>query len=311
MAAQRLNLGRRRIFAGESAADVVFDIVNTVLVAIMLVIFAYPLIYVLNCSFSDAVSIWGGEVLLFPKNFNVEGYRLAFENSDIWRGYLNSLLYTASGTTVSVGLSLLTAYPLSRRDFMPRNVIMFLYVFCMYFGGGLIPTYLVVKSCGMIDTVWALIIPGAVSTWNVILIRTYFQGNIPAELYEAASIDGCSHTLFFLRVVLPLSSPIIAVMVLFTAVGFWNSYFNAMIYLTSRSKFPLQLILREILVAVTSAFSSRSASAQDAKNLMEIALRSANLKYACIVISSLPVMVLYPFVQRYFVTGIMVGAVKS
>lgn len=301
---------RRKVFVRESASDIAFDIINHAILVLLLILFLFPIVYVISCSFSSAMSIWAGDVYLLPREFTLEGYRLAFENSDIWVGYGNSLLYALVGTAISVSLNLITAYPLSRTDFKPRNIIMMLYVFCMYFSGGLIPTYLVVKNVGFIDKIWALVMPGAVSTWNVILIRTYFMTTIPRELYDAASIDGCSDTWFFLRCVLPLSLPIIAVMVLFTAVGFWNSYFSAMLYLTTRSKFPLQLILREILIVLRSATSTQMMDATQATNLMESMQKSATLKYSCIVLASVPVIAIYPFIQKYFIKGIMVGAIK-
>ncbi|MDD2502443.1 MAG: carbohydrate ABC transporter permease [Clostridia bacterium] len=302
---------KQKLLISQSVGDITFDIINHTLLVLLLIIFLYPLIYVISCSFSSAMSIWSGEVFLFPKNFTLEGYRLTFENQDIWIGYANSLLYALVGTVISVSLNLITAYPLSRIDFMPRNGIMLLYVFCMYFSGGLIPTYLVVKNLGFIDKIWALVIPGAVSTWNVILIRTYFMSTIPRELYEAASIDGCSNTWFFLQCVLPLSKPIIAVIVLFTAVGFWNSYFSAMLYLTTRSKFPLQLILREILIVLKSATSSQMIDVSQAADLMESMEKSATMRYSCIVVASVPVIVIYPLIQKYFVKGVMVGALKT
>lgn len=292
--------------------DKIFDIVNCVLLSILTLVFLYPLIYVLSCSFSNAEAVWSGKVVLFPVDFNISGYIKAFQNEDIWRGYLNSIFYTAAGTIICVGLSLITAYPLSRKDFMPRNIIMFFYVFCMYFNGGLIPTYLLIKSLGMVNSIWVLIIPGAVSAWNVILIRTYFSSTIPAELHEAAFMDGCSNTRFFLKMVLPLSKPIIAVMVLFTAVSFWNSYFTAMIYINQREKYPLQVILREILVVVkVNPTQSGSISASDVAEYQEKLRLATNLRYAVIILASVPVLIMYPFVQKYFIRGIMVGAIKS
>ncbi len=303
-----------RMFGGQTLSENVYDVIVFVITCVLLVVFAYPLIYVINCSFSDANAIWGNQVGLLPKNLTLVGYDLVFKNKDIWTGYANSLLYMTVGTAFCIFMNFLTAYPFSRMDFMPRNVIMFLYVVTMYFGGGLIPTYLVVKALGMVDTMWALIVPGCISTYNIILIRTYFRTNIPEELFEAASMDGCSHTRFFTQVVLPLSTPIIAVMVLFTAVGFWNSYWGAMIYLNTRSKFPLQLILREILIVVKQNFSQSAAAgggATDVGRAQEMMMRNATMKYSVIVIASFPVMILYPFVQKYFVNGIMVGSIKS
>lgn len=292
----------------QGISDKIFTIVNYTFIIIFTIIFLYPLIYVVSCSFSDAVAIWGGKVFLFPVGFTTAGYKLVFENKDIWTGYLNTIIYTVSGTAISVFLTLLTAYPLSRKDFMPRNVVMFAYVICMYFSGGLIPTYLLIKRLGLINTIWALIIPSAISTYNVIIARTFFSTTIPKELYEASQMDGCSNTNFYFRVVLPLSKPIIAVFVLFAAVGYWNMYFNALIYLTSRSKYPLQLILREILITAQMVINLTKSS--DIARLSEMVELSENLKYAVIIVASLPVLVLYPFVQKYFIRGIMVGSIK-
>jgi len=292
----------------QGMSDRIFSVVNYVFLIIFTVIFLYPLIYVLSCSFSGAESIWGGKVFLLPVGFTTAGYELVFENKDIWIGYLNTIIYTVSGTAISVFFTLLTAYPLSRKDFMPRNIVMLAYVICMYFNGGLIPTYLLVKRLGLIDTIWALIIPGAISTYNVIIARTFFATTIPTELYEASEMDGCSNTGFYFRVVLPLSKPIIAVFVLFTAVGYWNMYFNALIYLTNRDKYPLQLILREILITAQMAINLTKSS--DIARLSEMMQTSENLKYAVIIVTSLPVLILYPFLQKYFVRGIMVGSIK-
>jgi len=301
----------RNLFKHTIGSDLAFDTVNMTLVIIMTILFIYPLIYVISCSFSEATGIWSGKVILWPYNLNFEGYRMAFANKDLWTGYGNSIIYAVVGTSISVFLCLVTAYPLSRRDFKPRNFIMFFYVFCMYFSGGLIPTYLVVKSVGFIDSIWALVIPGAVSTWNIIIMRTYFTTSIPNELYEASEMDGCSKTRYFFKIILPLSTPIIAVMVLFTAVGFWNSYFSAMLYLTTRSKYPLQLILREILVVIKLGMFTTGMDSSNVSNMMELLQKAASLKYAVIILASFPVMVIYPFVQKYFIRGIMVGAIKS
>jgi putative aldouronate transport system permease protein len=301
---------RRFIFKHTVGSDILFDVVNTTLVVILTILFVYPLIYVISCSFSEAQGIWSGKVVLFPYNFTIDGYKMAFEYPNLWSGYLNSLLYAIVGTSISVSLNMITAYPLSRKDFAPRNYIMFLYVFCMLFSGGLIPTYLVVRSLGFIDKIWALVIPGAVSTWSIIVIRTYYTTAIPNDLYEAAEIDGCSKTRYFFKIIVPLSTPIIAVMVLFTAVGFWNSYFSALLYLINREKYPLQLILREILVMIKLGLFATGISL-DVGNIMERLQKAANLKYAVIILASFPVMVIYPFVQRYFIRGIMIGAIKA
>lgn len=304
--------GRRRFFKGESIGDIAFDLGNYTFTIVLTILFLYPLIYVACCSLSSANAIWSGKIVLLPVDFTMEGYQKVFENKDIWMGYGNSLYYMVTGTVLNLFFSLVTAYPLSRKDFMPRNFVMFFYVFCLYFSGGLIPTYLVIKNLGMLDKVWALIVPGAVSTWNIIMVRTFFTNTIPFELHEAAEMDGCSNTWFFIRVVLPLSTPIIAVIALFTAVGFWNSYFAALIYLSDHNKYPLQLILREILVTVTASFSSGgNMDIGNYSDMQEKLQQAATMKYAVIVVACLPMLILYPFVQKYFVRGVMIGALKA
>lgn len=278
-----------------------------VLLTIILVLVLYPLIFVVSASISDPLSVSRGEMWLFPKKLSFIGYELVFANKEIWTGYANTLLYTFVGTAINLVMTILAAYPLSRSDFAGRNVITGFIVFTMFFSGGLIPTYLLVKNLHMINTMWALIIPGAVSVWNIIIMRTFFQTSIPNEIQESASIDGCSNMQTLWRIVLPLSMPIIAVMVLFYSVGHWNSYFNALIYLNDRDKYPLQLFLREILIKsqVDQMTGSMDLSVQ--KHMME----AEAIKYAIVIVANLPVLVLYPFLQKYFVKGIMIGAIKG
>lgn len=278
-----------------------------VLLTIILVLVLYPLIFVVSASISDPLSVSRGEMWLFPKKLSYIGYELVFANKEIWTGYANTLLYTFVGTAINLIMTILAAYPLSRSDFAGRNVITGFMVFTMFFSGGLIPTYLLVKNLHMINTMWALIIPGAVSVWNIIIMRTFFQTSIPNEIQESASIDGCSTMQTLWKIVLPLSMPIIAVMVLFYSVGHWNSYFNALIYLNDRDKYPLQLFLREILIKsqVDQMAGSMDLSVQ--KHLME----AEAIKYAIVIVANLPVLVLYPFLQKYFVKGVMIGAIKG
>ncbi|KAJ3198184.1 hypothetical protein HK101_008684 [Irineochytrium annulatum] len=249
---------------------------------------------------------------LLPKGITFEGYARVFENTNIWIGYKNTIIYTVVGTIVNLIVTLPAAYALSRSDFVGRGFFMAMFMVTMFFGGGLVPSYLLVKDLGMVNSMWALILPGAASIWNIIVCRTFFQSTIPKELQEAAHIDGCTNTRLFIKIVLPLSMPIIAVMALFYGVGHWNSYFSAMIYLNDSSKYPLQLFLRQILVLQEmaaqggGAIDTSSATAMNTK--AEIA---ALVKYAVIIVATLPVIAVYPFLQRYFVQGVMIGSVKG
>lgn len=287
--------------------DIVFDVINYTILAIIGLAALYPLIFILSASVSDPIKIWNGEVWLLPKGFSLEGYIRIFRDNDLWRGYLNSIIYTALGIGVSLTLTILAAYPLSRKDFKARNILMGIYTFTMFFNGGLVPTYLLVRNLHMLDSIWAVILPGAVSTTNIIISRTFFQSNIPDALYEAAEIDGCSDFKFFIKMVLPLSAAIIAVMVLFDGVKHWNAYFNALIYLNDRSLFPLQLYLREILIE-SQASDEMSVGLREATEQLQFA---EMIKYGVIVVSSLPVLMIYPFAQKYFIKGVMIGSIKG
>ncbi|MBA3378552.1 MAG: carbohydrate ABC transporter permease [Chloroflexia bacterium] len=287
--------------------DRAFTIVNYAILTLFLAAVAYPLIYVFSASFSDPSAVISGKMWLWPVDVTLDGYRAVFRNSRITVGFQNSLFYTVAGTLVSVVLTILAAYPLSRKDLAGRNIIMFFFVFTLLFGGGLIPTYLVVREVGMLNTRWALIIPTALSVYNMIITRTFFQSTIPDELLEAAQIDGCSDFRFVRDVVIPLSGPIIAVNALFYAVNQWNQYFNALIYLTRPDLFPLQLILREILVQNQVDLSQIT----DVDQLMQRQNLSDLLKYSLIVVASAPVLIIYPFVQKHFVRGVLIGSLKG
>lgn len=290
-----------------STGDRIFDFINHLLLALVLVIVLYPLFFVAIASISDPSAVVGGEVWLWPKDLTFTGYEKVFANQEILGGYLNTIIYTAVGTAVNVVMTILAAYPLSRKDFNGRNVITALFVFTMFFSGGLIPTYLVVKSLGMINTMWALIIPNAVAIWNIIIMRTFFQQSIPHEVQESAQMDGCGNIRILLKIVLPLSLPILAVMTLFYSVAHWNSYFSALIYLTERAKYPLQLILREILIQSNMQDMIQTSEESLARTIME----AESIKYSVVIIANLPVLLLYPFLQRYFVKGMVIGAIKG
>jgi len=291
----------------DTGADRTFSVVNYVVLFLFLMAVAYPLIYVVSASISSPSAVTSGQVWLWPVDVTLDGYRAVFEYDRIWVGFRNSIFYAVAGTFVNVVMTILVAYPLSRKDFAGRNVIMFFFVFTLLFGGGLIPTYLVVKQTGLLNTPWAMIIPGALSVYNMIITRTFFQQTIPDELLEAAQIDGVSDFRFVWDVVLPLSGPIIAVNALFYAVAHWNAFFSALIYLTNPDLFPLQLVLREILVQD----NVDPASMQNVDEALARQELARVLKYALIVAATIPVLAIYPFVQKHFVRGVLIGSLKG
>lgn len=291
----------------ESRGDRVFNLVNYVLLAAFFLIVLYPLVYIASASFSDPTAVISGRMWLWPVDPTLLGYEAIFQYESIVRGYLNSIFYAVVGTLVNVAMTILAAYPLSRRDLYGRRWLMFLFVFTTLFSGGLIPTYLVVQDVGLLNTRWALIVPTALVVFNVIITRTYFLMTIPHELLEAAQIDGCDDFTFLRMVVLPLSGPIVAVNALFYAIGHWNQFFSALIYLTDESLFPLQLVLREILVQN----SIDPAQMTDAQELLRRQNLRDLLKYSLIVVASVPPLLVYPFVQKYFVKGMLIGSLKG
>ncbi|BFT70288.1 MULTISPECIES: carbohydrate ABC transporter permease [Paenibacillus] len=291
----------------ETADDRLFTILNYIILFIFTITILYPLVYIVSASFSSSTAVISGRVWLYPVEPTLAGYEAVFKHRLIMSSFLNSVFYTVVGTTINVLFTLIAAYPLSRKDFMPRNAIMALFVFTMMFSGGLIPSYLVVKELGMIDTRWSLLIPGALAVMNMIIARTYFQTTIPEELLEAAQMDGCSDFTFVRKIVIPLSGPIIAVISLFYAVGHWNQYFNALLYLKHQELYPIQLVLRDILVQ----------NEVDASMITDVADQAARdglrelLKFSLIVVSTLPVLIIYPFIQKHFVKGMMIGSLKG
>ncbi|SDD49481.1 putative aldouronate transport system permease protein [Paenibacillus sp. UNCCL117] len=290
-----------------SAGDKLFDRAVYAALALICVIVLYPLYFVLIASISGPEAVMLGEVWLWPKNITWIGYEKVFQNHDILTGYINTIVYTLIGTAINLVMSVAAAYPLSRKDFYGRNAFSAMMVFTMFFSGGMVPTYLLVKELGMLNSMWALIIPGAVSVYNILIMRTFFQNGIPYEMQEAAAIDGCSNLSTLVRIVLPLSMPIIAVMILFYSVGHWNAYFSALMYLTDRDKYPLQLFLREILIQGQMQEMQGIGDESHAKSVME----GEAIKYALVIIANLPVLLLYPFLQKYFVKGVMIGAIKG
>lgn len=293
-----------------SYTDKIFDIINVIVMIILLVIFVWPLWFIVIASVSNPNEVWNGNVLLWPKGFTMAAYEAVIEYKSIWIGYRNTIFYTVVGTMINLIMTVCAAYPLSRKDFMPRNFFMFMFMLTMYFGGGLIPTYLIVNKLGMINTVWAMMIPGACSIYNVIITRTYFINSIPGSLKDAAELDGANSFQYLVKVVLPLSKPIIAVIALYYAVGHWNDYFTALIYINKTGLMPLQSFLRDLLMSnkLTMGNSMGGLDAATAEAKMQL---SQTLKYSAIIVSTVPVLCIYPFIQKYFVKGVMIGSVKG
>ncbi|MCI8927491.1 MAG: carbohydrate ABC transporter permease [Lachnospiraceae bacterium] len=296
-----------RKFKNYSLNDKIFYIIITAILTFFFIAVLYPCIFVLSASFSSGVAVQSGKVILFPVDLSIEGYRAVFNTSTVWTGFINSLFYTVVGTTINLVMTLTAAYCLSRRDLPGRNGIMLLFTFTMFFSGGMIPSYMMVQSLGILNTRWALLLPGAIGVYNLIVARTFIINSIPLELLEASQMDGCSDVMYYLKVVIPLSKAIIAVLVLFYGVGHWNAYFNAMIYLHDKSLYPLTLFLREILMASQIDPST----VQDPELQARLAEMAGAIKYSLIVVSMVPVLIIYPFVQKYFVKGVMIGSVKG
>lgn len=279
--------------------------VNTLGILIIIIVLV-PLLFVLAASFSDPDLVLKGKVLLIPKGFTLKAYHMVFENSDIWRGYLNTIIYTVTGTSISLVLTILAAYPLSRSQLFGRKYLLLILLFTMYFNGGMVPTYLLVRNLGFYNSIWAIVLPAAVSTYNLIVAKTFFETSIPKELYESALLDGCGNIRMLTKIVLPLAKSIIAILVLYYAVDMWNSYFSALIYLNDDKKYPLQIILRNILlIGQTEQFGTNDVGMAEKIKMAEA------LKYSVIVVSSIPMIILYQFVQKHFVKGVMIGAIKG
>lgn len=292
----------------EPFGDKVFNGVNYAFLAFFFLIVAYPLIYVLSASFSDSNAVVSGEVWLLPVGFNIEAYKTIFSEDSIMTGYMNSIIYTVFGTIVNLILTTLTAYPLSRKKLFGGKVLTWIFMFTMFFSGGLIPQYILVRDLGLLNTRYAIILLGGISIYNMIVMRSFMTSSIPEDLYEAASLDGCSDIGILFRIVLPLSKPIIAVMVLYYAVGHWNDFFTPLIYTSNPELKSLQLVLREILIQnkmETHMGSQSMASVINRMGMYEL------LRYAIIVVASVPVLCIYPFVQKHFVKGVMIGSIKG
>ena len=282
-----------------------FDLFNYALMALIVVVMLYPLYYVIVISISDSMQVAKGRVHWYPVGVDFAAYRRIFSNEQFMRSFLNTLLYTGVGTVINLVMSMLCAYPLSRKDFPMNRFFSLMIIFTMYFSGGMIPMYILVMNLGMIDTMWALVIPGAISTYNVLVMRTFFL-NIPEALHEAAEIDGASEFRKILSLVLPLSLPIMATMTLFYAVDHWNSWFSAMIYLNTNSKYPLQLMVRNLVIE--QGYGQYYYAGMENG---EAEVAATTIQYAGIVVATLPILILYPALQKYFVKGVMIGSVKG
>ncbi len=288
----------------EKASDIVLVIVSLVIAFIV----AYPLYYVLVASVSNPYYVYAGKTFLIPSGFTLDGYKAVFADKNLLTGLINSITYTVIGTVFSVVMIYLTAYPLSIKDLPGRKWLSLFFIFTMYFGGGLIPTYLVVKQFGLINNIWALFLPGGVAVGNMIIVRNYFENSIPKELLEAARIDGASEFTIFLRMILPLSKPIMAVMVVYSMVAYWNDWFTALIYLPGQEKAPLPLVLRNVLIKSSVAASQASTISGGYAELNKL---TEMIKFSSIIVAAAPMLVIFPFVQKYFEKGMMAGAVKG
>ena len=296
-----------------SGSDRAFDIALAVICGLIFISVLYPLYFVVLASFSDPIQVAGGKVWLWTTQPTLDGYKKVFEYEKLWVGYRNTIVYALVGVAAHMLVTIPAAYALSRKDAMLRGPIMMLFTITMFFGGGMIPTYLLVKNLGMLNTVWALVLPGAISTWNLIITRTFISSSIPDELQEAAQIDGCNNARFFVSIVLPNSSTIIAVIGLFYAVDHWLSYWNAMLYITKSEMYPLQLVLRDILLKAEVALQNAQSGTDldGGASIVELLRISESVKYIVVIAGTLPLLIVFPFVEKYFVKGVMIGSVKG
>lgn len=288
-------------------ADKIFYTFIYIFLTLAFLVVVYPLYFVVISSISDPVQVNMGKVWWKPVELSLEGYQRVLDDARIWTGYGNSLLYTICGTSLQLCLVMITGFALSRKELKGRGAIMGFFAVTMFFSGGMIPTYLLMRDLRLLDTFWVMILPGAVSVYNTIIVKSFLQQNIPDELWEAAQLDSCTYMTFFLRIVLPLSGAVMAVMVLFFAVGHWNAYFNAMLYLNEEKRYPLQLVLRTILLGAQMV----TEMAYDDEAAAKAFALAESMKYAVIIVASVPVLILYPFIQKYFTQGVMLGAIKG
>jgi len=288
-----------------------FDVVNTIFLVAIVVIIGYPLWFIAVASISNPDAVNSGQVWLWPVDLTLDGYKRVFEESSIWTGYRNTIVYTLIGVAVHLAITLPCAYALSRKETAGRIAITWYILFTMLFNGGMIPTYLVVKDLGLLDTLWAVVLPGATGAWAILVGRAFFKQTVPDELTESARVDGANDFQIFFRIAIPLSAPIIATLALFHGVGLWNEYFKALIYLSDREKYTLQLILRELLIVTEGAGGDGEATAGSADAIAEQLRIASLIKYAVMIVASLPLLIIYPFLQRFFVQGVLIGSVKE
>jgi len=292
--------------------DKVFDVFNFLFITLFLIIVLYPLVFIISASFSDPYAVTKGRMWLWPVDFSTEGYRRVFIYRELWVGYRNTLVYASSTAVIQVIIVMMAGYAMTREYFPGKKLITILFMIPMFFGGGLIPFYLIIRSLGLYDKFYTIpVLSAGVGLMGIVIVRTFIQTSIPDDLQNAASIDGCSSFATFFRIILPLAGPIMAVNALFAAVGQWNSYYNALIFLKTRAFMPLQIFLREVLVLNTVDYTQVQFMAEDAIIYSERARVSQMIKYSIMIVSTLPIIMLYPFLQRYFVKGIMVGSIKG
>ena len=295
----------------KSREDWIFDIILYTIGVLLIIITLYPMYFIVIASFSDPAAVSNGQIMFLPKGINFKGYKQLASYAKLWTGYRNTIAYVIMGTLVTLVVNIPASYALSRKHLYGRKFFTAFYLIPMFFTGGLIPTYLVIQKLQMLNTIWALILPGCLSVYNMIVARTFFKSNISEELYEAAEIDGCTQARFFFQIALPLSKAIIAILVLYYGVGHWNSYFSALVYISDKAKYPLQLVLRNILITNQTALSQTATTAAARAALQEKQQLIDVMKYSLIIISSIPVLVMYPLVQKHFVKGVMIGSMKG
>ena len=298
-------MSKRKNALRDTMGDKIFYVINGFFLLLLALIIIYPLYFIIIASISDPDAVLGGEVILYPVRITFEGFAKIMERGDVWRGYLNTIIYTLLTVVLSLIVTIPAGWALSRKTLPGKKGFMIYFIIPMFFGGGLIPFYNVVSSLGLVNTMWAIILPSILSVWNLFMTKTFFQSSIPDTLIEAATIDGAGSFRIFGEVVLPLSKAIIAVMALYYAVGQWNSYFNAMIFLQNENLYPLQLVLKEILIA------SESTVGGSGETILQQYRLANQLKYVSVIVSSVPVLMLYPFVQKYFAQGVMIGSLKG
>ncbi len=301
------NASARRTKVRDPLDDRIFYIVVYIILAVLTLITLYPLIFIVSASFSDPFAVLSGKVFFLPVGFSLEGYRRIFSNDRVLLGFANSIFYTLAGTLINIIMTVLAAYPLSRKDLKGGNIVMVLFTFTMIFNAGMIPNYMLMRDLGILNTRIVMLLPAAISAYNMIIARTFFSSNIPRELLEAAQIDGCSDARFLVSIVIPLSKAILAVLVMFYATVHWNSYFNAFLYLSNDRLYPLQIVLRDILIQAQTAASDVA----DAENALEIQGLAESMKYFLMIVSTIPMMIIYPFAQKYFTQGVMIGSIKG